>query len=253
MPFSLGLRDYLRLYRLARVRQNSLVQYHAFQQSQGQLLVEYLKSRGLRIRDTRALDLGCGLGGYSSALKESGARVTGVDLFPSLVVDNVPLVRSDALKLPFPDAQFNLVVCASLIEHVPLPRSLLQETLRVLDTDGTVYLSFPPFYSPLGGHQFAPFHLLGERIALRIARQRRLFRGRSWLEAKYPAQPASYDKAFGNWGLYPLTIAGIEKEIKSLPFRIVERSTRWLPFDFSGFPILREFLTWHVQFLLKKR
>lgn len=163
-----------------------------------------------------------------------------------------PFALADALRLPFPNGQFDLLICASLIEHVPDPSALLLEILRVMKNGGIVYLSYPPYYSPWGGHQFSPFHLFGERFALWAARQRGLFRGRKWLQEKFPVRPASFASAYGSWGSYKLTIAKIKKESRKVPVEVLECSTRWLPIDFSGAPILGEFLTWHVQFLLRK-
>jgi SAM-dependent methyltransferase len=147
----------------------------------------------------------------------------------------------------------DLVICASLIEHVPIPTDVIRETLRVLKPGGFVYLSFPPFYTPLGGHQFSPFHLLGQRFALRVNSIRKQYHGKYWLQERYPIQPVSFAQAFGGWGLYPLTIAKVERILAIFPIETVDRSTRWLPLDFSGLPLLREFLTWHVQFLFRKR
>ncbi len=82
------------------------------------------------------------------------------------------LIGADALHASFSDESFPFVFCASLIEHVPEPIGLLTEIARVLTRDGSAYLSFPPFYSPVGGHQFKPFHLLGEQLALRLTRKK---------------------------------------------------------------------------------
>jgi hypothetical protein len=129
---------------------------------------------------------------------------------------------------------------------------MLWEIQRVLRIGGLAYLSFPPFYSPIGGHQFSPFHLLGERVAVRMKRRKNNFHNRLWLQDRYPETPDSYAQAWGDWGLYPLTIAKVEQLLRGIPIQVIERSTRWLPLDFSGIPLLREFLTWHVQFLLRK-
>ena len=252
MSFALRWRDYVTLYDLARRRLDSPEAYQSFQRFQGELLVRFLNSHGLNLHGQSILDLGCGHGGYSVALQGSGAKVIGVDRFPMDVAKKMDLVCSDALVLPFASAQFDLVICSSLIEHVLSPSDLIQEMLRVLRVCGVAYLSFPPFYTPLGGHQFSPFHLLGERIALQIARARGLYRGNQLLEKNYPTAPTSFSKAFGDWGLYPLTIGKVERILRVFPVQVMERSTRWLPIDFSGIPVLREFLTWHVQFLLRK-
>jgi SAM-dependent methyltransferase len=243
--------DYLTLFNLARKRLDSPEAYVAFQRFQGDLLGRFLVDRGLNPRGRRVLDLGSGYGGYSLALRDSGASVISADLSP-VAFEGSQTVRADARLTPFASNSFDMVVCASLIEHVPAPDEPIREIHRLLRVGGTLYLSFPPFYTPIGGHQFSPFHLFGERAALQIIRMRRLYRGKQWLQAHYSAVPKSYATAWGDWGLYPLTIARVEKTLRMFRFEMIERSTRWLPFDFSGVPVLGEFLTWHVQFLLRK-
>jgi len=252
MRFAVPLRDYMTFYRLAMRRLDSPQTYQEFQRFQGVLLVRFLQSRGLELKGRYILDLACGLGGYSLALQGARARVVGVDRFPDPILKGVGLVCADASTLPLPDEQFDIVICASLIEHVPAPADLIRELYRVLRDGGVAYLSFPPFYTPIGGHQFSPFHLLGERVAMRVNRIKELYRGRRWLQAHYPETPESFAQAYGDWGLYPLSISKVEQLLRASPFRILERSTRWLPVDFSGLPLVREFLTWHVQFLLSK-
>jgi SAM-dependent methyltransferase len=248
----LKYQDYLTLYRLARSRLDSVTAYQAFQRFQGELLVRYLTDQGVPIAGRSVLDLGSGLGGYSQALLDHGAQILGLDLAPEKIDGSLPLIRADASRVPLAEARFDLVICASLIEHLASPQDLLDEIWRLLRPGGMLYLSFPPFYTPIGGHQFSPYHLLGERIALRIARARHMYKDKGWLQESYPAAPASFSEAWGAWGLYPLTIGRVERILKSADWEIMDRSTRWLPVDLSGLPFLREFLTWHVQFLCRK-
>jgi SAM-dependent methyltransferase len=249
--YSLSLSQYWTLFQLARRRAQSPQDYFWFEKFQGDLLVDFLRTRHFYERDFSVLDLGCGLGGYTVALKENGARqVVGLDL-AHISLPNVLMVQGNALTLPFKSDQFDLVVCASLIEHLAGRRELINEIARVLVPGGKLYLSYPPFYSPRGGHQFSPYHLFGEKFALFMAKKRQVFR-QEWLQDRYPSQPQAYAQAFGTWGLFPLTIRATRNLMNGLPFRMVEQSTRWLPIDFSHIPLLGEFLTWHVQFLYQK-
>ena len=252
MSFGVHLQDYLTLFHLARRRLDSPDAYQDFQSHQGELLVKFLQAHHLVVEGKQVLDLGCGFGGYSLALQKHGARVIGADLSPLDTLGKFPMFQADAQVLPLEANSMDWVICASLIEHVATPVNLLLEIHRVLRVDGLAYLSFPPFYTPIGGHQFSPFHLFGERVAIGMKRGKDVFRNRLWLQERYPEAPDSFAQAFGDWGLYPLTISKVEQLLSGLPFEMLERSTRWLPFDFSGIPILREFLTWHVQFLLRK-
>lgn len=229
------LREWITLLRLARRRFLSDDDYRRFQAYQGRLVLDYLEKRRVNIQNARVLDLGCGRGGYSHAMTSAGARIVSVD-FKRPDTTLPTLVIGDALQLPCASNSFPLIFCASLIEHVPDPAQLLAEIKRVLTPDGFAYLSFPPFYTPVGGHQFKPYHLLGERWALRLSRYR----------------ADSFATCFGDFGLYPLTIRRVRRLLAEAGLEIRHESTRFFPFNVSRIPVLGEFLTWHVQFLLCK-
>jgi ubiquinone/menaquinone biosynthesis C-methylase UbiE len=237
------------LIRSAVGRRDSADQYLEFQRIQGHLVLRYLRKHGAEVSGKRVVDVACGHGGYSLAFREAGAaEVIALDRFPERVHHKVhrhaKVIAGDALSLPFSDASQDFIFCASLIEHVEEPRRLLHELWRTLSPQGTCYLSFPPFYSPVGGHQFKPFHLLGETVALRVHRL---------IHRRGPTNKVSFASAYGGWGLYPRTIRAVRLMITEAGFTIEDQSTRYLSVNFSRLPLLGETLTWHVQFLLKRR
>jgi SAM-dependent methyltransferase len=234
-----------RFLKIARQRFASVENYQEFQQFQGRLLIEFFHDQQIDLCDRVILDLGCGKGGYASTIAmESNAKVIGIDLHPPSNLKNVFFVKSNALEIPLADKSVDFILCASLIEHVPDPNDLLKEIRRILKDDGRVYLSFPPFYSPVGGHQFSPFHWFGEKPALWIYNTR--------TQKKGLPKVGSYSKIAGDWGLYVLTIKKVQGLIQKAAFLPVSQTTRWLPVNFSRIPVLGELLTWHVQFILKK-
>lgn len=241
------------LGRLARRRTLSAEDYREFQAFQGRLILQHL-ARWTRERRGSALDLGAGLGGYTVALQSAGYSVVSVDRDVSslrAITAAAHGVEADALALPFGGDAFDLVLCASLIEHVGSPERLLPEIARVLRPGGICYLSFPPFYSPVGGHQFAPFHLLGERAALWLYRRTRGRRGLGWRE-RYVASAGGYARAYHSYGLHPVTIARARSLIRAGGLEILDLSTRFLPFNTARWGPLGEVLTWHAQFVLRK-
>ncbi len=238
-------KDYRTLWRLARRRFQSGEDYRRFQEFQGTLLMAYFQSKGLEFRGRRVLDVGCGWGGYTRLFAGAGADVVAVDIERSESVEGqgglMPggpwkLVIGNALSLPFPAEQFDFIFCASLIEHVPQPGCLLAELYRVLRPGGQCYLGFPPFYSPAGGHQFKPFHLLGERVATALVRRG----GRTFANAG------------GSWGLYRLTVRRAKQHIVEAGFLIEDISTKFTALNLARIPWLNEVLTWYVQFLVRK-
>jgi SAM-dependent methyltransferase len=241
------------LWHLAQRRSRSEVDYRAFQYYQGRWLLEELARYGCVFRRKNVLDLGCGYGGYTQALEEIGAHGVALDLSiqPDFPAKHFFPVQGDALHLPFVEAAFDGVFCASLIEHVAEPMTLLQEIRRVTRPDGWVYLSFPPFYSLVGGHQFSPFHYFGERVALTVAQWRRWWKKWDWIPSCYPNSFSSFTRAFGAYGLYPLTIRQVRRLIIQTGFQIIHQGVRFLPLNVSKIPVLGELLTWHVEFLLR--
>jgi len=218
------------------------------------MVLQRLEAQGVRVAGRRVLDLGCGLGGYTEALRERGARVVSADLSPAVLAGLPPLsprVCADALALPFADDAFDLVFCASLIEHVPDGSVLLREAWRVVRPGGYGYVSFPPFYSPRGGHQFAPFHLLGERVATWLYLRTRAGKTPAW-QRGIVAEGDSYSRAYHGFGLHRVTIAAVRRWVARVGWEAVSLSTRFSPVNTAKWPVVGEFLTWHAEFLLRK-
>src|SRR5262245_58438651 len=110
---------------------------------------------------TRLLDVACGTGVVALTAARMGAKVTGIDLTPELIVrakENVTLMKhlpsasdaaefhlGDVEELPFNDGDFDMVV--SQWGHMFAPRweVALREMLRVLRPGGTIAFStWPP-------------------------------------------------------------------------------------------------------------
>lgn len=235
----LGISGWRTLLRLAKQRTRSSADYARFQRHQARLVVDSLQPKGVLDSPGRALDLGCAYGGYGEALLAYGFDVTSLDLNLSPVMGECvrrSFVQADALSLPFRDVTFDLVFCASLLEHVDTPLRLLDEVRRIVVPSGWIYVSFPPWYSPVGGHQFKPYHLLGEQAALRLWR----------------VSEENYGTVYGNWGLYPRTIRGAKRMFAKVGLTIEHMDTRFMSINFARIPILGELLTWHVEFLLRR-
>lgn len=103
----------------------------------------------------RVLDVACGTGVVAVTCAMRGARVTGLDLTPELIVaarESAEIARvkvdfheGDAEQLPFPDAEFDVVL--SQFGHIfaPRPEVATAEMLRVLKPGGTIAFStWPP-------------------------------------------------------------------------------------------------------------
>jgi SAM-dependent methyltransferase len=100
-----------------------------------------LDAAGVR-GDSRVLDLASGPGYVAAAASRRGAAATGVDIAESMVslaqrlYPEVTFRRSEAERLPFPDASFDAVVGNFLINHLAAPEAAVAEAWRVLKRGG---------------------------------------------------------------------------------------------------------------------
>jgi SAM-dependent methyltransferase len=112
----------------------------------------------------RVLDLGAGGGRHSFALLRKGARVVALDysmdevesteeMFTAMrEAGEVPAdadataVRADAYHLPFPDASFDLVVAAEVLEHLHDDVRAYAELSRVLKPGGRIAVTVPRWF-----------------------------------------------------------------------------------------------------------
>ncbi|HEX3393823.1 MAG TPA: methyltransferase domain-containing protein [Acidimicrobiales bacterium] len=118
---------------------------------------------GLVVGD-RVLDLGCGggrhafeahrRGAHVVALDRSAAETTGVAglLGAMRLAGEAPAialgtaVSGDAAGLPFPDATFDRVVAAEVLEHLDDDRAAMAELSRVLRPGGTMAVTVPRWF-----------------------------------------------------------------------------------------------------------
>ena len=246
--------DYVRLWRAFRRRLRSERDCRKFQAFQARQILDYLVRHGVPIEGRFLLDLGSGVAGYSRVFARRGACVIGIDLAHPREsrIEGMSQVQASALAVPLRNESVDVIFCASLIEHVAEPGVLLSEIERTLRAGGSCYISFPPYYSPIGGHEFSPFHYLGERIAIRIVRHSAKVPG--WVRQFYdlPEKTSSFSEAYGRWGLHKMTIAKFRRLLSSTKLVCLDTSTRYMPINFSGWPLVGEVLTWHAQFLLAK-
>jgi ubiquinone/menaquinone biosynthesis C-methylase UbiE len=137
----------------------------------------------------RVLDLGCGTGIVARLLRErlgGGATITGVDASAEMIATARALApelafhEGNAMKLPFGDASFELVISQQMLQFVPDRAAALRELRRVLVPGGRFVAATwrarheQPLYEVLG--QIAERHLgtanekrfsLGDDAALR--------------------------------------------------------------------------------------
>jgi ubiquinone/menaquinone biosynthesis C-methylase UbiE len=95
----------------------------------------------------RALDAGAGTGALAFALSGLVREVVALDLVPELLAEarkrigdhpNVTLVEGDVTRLPFRDAEFDLVGSLNTLHHVSRPELAVAELARVTRPGGAL-------------------------------------------------------------------------------------------------------------------
>lgn len=97
------------------------------------------------------LDVACGTGNLAIPAARRGAQVTGVDIAPNLVEQarqratgeglQVTFEEGDAEQLPYPDAQFDLVMSMFGAMFAPRPERVASELARVCRQGGTIAMA----------------------------------------------------------------------------------------------------------------
>lgn len=128
------------------------------------------------------LEIGCGEAGNLKSFLDKGCKCTGVDLSASKIekgklyyanhpmAANVRLISEDIYKTNDFHSQFDIVIIRDVIEHIHDQDKFLRLLKDLLTPDALVFVAFPPWQSPFGGHQqvcenkllslFPYFHLL---------------------------------------------------------------------------------------------
>lgn len=117
------------------------------------------------MKGKRVAELACGGGGKSVYFAEIGAQeVKGCDLNKIFieqaqqfarekgVADKCDFTVDDATKTPYKAEYFDVVILASILEHVNDPEALLREALRICKPGGKILFNTEGYYHWLGHH-----------------------------------------------------------------------------------------------------
>jgi len=113
--------------------------------------LKYIGER-VELSQARVLDVGCGGGILSEALAEKGANVTAIDVAPRVLETARLHLLESGLDVDYRQAtieqladdqpaEYDVVTCLEMLEHVPEPASIIEAIARVLKPGGQVFLS----------------------------------------------------------------------------------------------------------------
>jgi len=126
------------------------------------VLKDYLKTDLTKLT---CLDIGCSSGVISSYLADHFAEVIGIDIDKKAITlaqkeykkKNLNFYFQDALKMPFKDNSFDVVVCNQVYNFVPDSRQLMREIYRVLKLGGICFFGARNKYTLIESQYRLPF------------------------------------------------------------------------------------------------
>ena len=118
-------------------------------------------------RKLRVLEIGCGEGGNLLPFLEIGCECWGVELSEynyknavsfyaeNPLKENLHLLNKNIYDVSPADLSgtFDIIFLRDVIEHIPNQERLLQHLKQFLAPQGVLFIAFPPWRMPFGGHQ----------------------------------------------------------------------------------------------------
>ena len=141
-------------------------------------VIPFIEQSGMITRGMRVLEIGCAEGGVLRAFIGLGCIGTGIELVSeraeraklfnkeeiesgklSILTKNIYDVNPQQL---FPEG-FDIIILKDVIEHIPEQHRFMRVLKDFLSPNGRIFLGFPPWYMPFGGHQQICHHRLLSR------------------------------------------------------------------------------------------
>lgn len=208
-------------------------------------VIPLLNKWELDIDHIKILDLGCGGGGLIFALSEGGSICTGIDHNLGLIkiaannasrnCHQIKIIEGDILKLEGFEDKFDLIILSEVLEHLinlENVEKLFNWCKKQLLPNGRIYVSFPPWLNPYGGHQagwrsirYIPwFHLYPDVI-------------KRFLVPSYAQSYINFTRELNR-----LTITSFERLLNETRINIIKKELYHLRPEFKfryGVPIIR--------------
>ena len=130
-------------------------------------MIDYLERKGATIKGGTIIEIGSAEGGNLCAMAKHGAtELVGADIaeirlerarnIAGILELDIYYTSNDIIYEEQPEewqGHFDLALLRDVIEHLDDAEIALRNIKRLLKPGGMLYVTFPPWYSPFGGHQ----------------------------------------------------------------------------------------------------
>jgi len=130
-------------------------------------ILPFIHKHGVLCSGAKVLEVGCGEGGVLKAFVDAGYTGTGVEIENERLTNGrlwlaneigqqkLQLLVSDIFEVPVEqlNGPFHLIILKDVIEHIPAKDELLKRLKALLAPGGMLFIGFPPWQMPFGGHQ----------------------------------------------------------------------------------------------------
>lgn len=110
------------------------------------LLIASIVSKLKLNKNDKLLDVGCGVGILTVEFKKYAGEVVGIDasrFMLKLVPSNIKTYLAEVSNMPFPDQEFDKILCHSIFQYFPnldYAQKVVKEMYRVCKIGGLIYI-----------------------------------------------------------------------------------------------------------------
>lgn len=132
-------------------------------QTSDKYFIPYIKSILDVTKPLSILEIGCGDGGNLLPFAKRGHEVIGIDISSNRIRDAISFFEQEQAKAKFIcddilnikdyRGYFDLIICHDVIEHIDNKLEMLAGMECFLKHNGLIFIGFPAWYMPFGGHQ----------------------------------------------------------------------------------------------------
>ncbi|KUG26530.1 methyltransferase [hydrocarbon metagenome] len=231
-------------------------------------LIPYLEKYIPDLYKCSILEVGCAEGGFVKVLHDKGVKIKGVELEQSRVdtakikAPELDIIQADITDPEIADKlkhKYDLIVMRDVIEHIPNRDAAFRNLFNLLNSNGYLFITFPPRFSGFAGHQqngksiyrFIPYLQLLPNFLIKLL-------GNLFGESDELIKHIIENYKIG------LSVNKFEYFCQKYSFKIVKKDLFLFrpiykirfginPLRAPGIPIFREFIAFGCECLLKKK